>query len=287
MPEMKPSWGVGYGGLAGRMPSPAWDLRAGLWRWRGHWSLALYPDAREATGSFQSAVSRRSAPGGGGESGARSRVEAARRAQGKLRRYCAANGLNRLGTLTYAGEGCHDPFQLRTDVAEFFTQLRKVGLTGGRLTLPKKHHHATSEGMAYVWVPQWHPGGHGLHVHFAVGRYVDRSRIEECWPHGFVHIKLLSGLSTGSGWLEEARLAARYLSRYIGEQLDDHRRSAGLHRYEVAQGFQPRTEILRGHSAEELIEQASRLFGARPSRVWHSQQSEDWHGPPACWLQWR
>ena len=141
-----------------------------------------------------------------------------------MRRYCAANGLNRLGTLTYAGAGCHEPLQLRGDVGEFVKRLRARGSDGR---------------TPYVWVPQWHPGGHGLHVHFAVGRYVPRRLIEEAWGHGFVHIKLLSGLPVGSGVRDEARLAARYLARYIGRELDGEQRPAGLHRYEVAQGFQP------------------------------------------------
>ena len=87
----------------------------------------------------------------------RSQQEAARRARAKLRRYAAANRLNRLGTLTYAGEGCSIMRQLRVDVAEFFRGLRR---------------RAGGEPLPYVWVPEWHPGGHGLHVHFAVGRYV-------------------------------------------------------------------------------------------------------------------
>ena len=69
----------------------------------------------------------------------------------------AANRLNRLATLTYAGEGCHDPVRLRGDLAGFFRELRSRA--GGRR-------------FPYVWVPQWHPGGHGLHAHFAVGRFV-------------------------------------------------------------------------------------------------------------------
>lgn len=54
----------------------------------------------------------------------RSAEEAARRARGKVLRYCAANKLNRLGTLTYRGAGCHDPHVLRADVASFFKALR-------------------------------------------------------------------------------------------------------------------------------------------------------------------
>jgi len=81
-----------------------------------------------------------------------------------VRRYCAANRLNRLGTLTYAGKGCHDPGELRADVGSFFKGLR------GQLG-PKP--------IPYLWAPEWHPGGHGLHVHFAVGRFIKQSLIRE------------------------------------------------------------------------------------------------------------
>ncbi|MCU1508898.1 MAG: hypothetical protein JWQ12_1163 [Glaciihabitans sp.] len=40
-------------------------------------------------------------------------TEAGRRARGQLRRYCAANRINQLGTLTYRSEGCHDPAVVR------------------------------------------------------------------------------------------------------------------------------------------------------------------------------
>jgi hypothetical protein len=260
------------------------NIGSPLWRLRPHWSLTLFPAAREATGSFQPA--KRAARSADGASSVRSPAEAARRAQGKIRRYCAANGLNRLGTLTYAGEGCHDPVQLRADVAEFFVRLRRTGFEGRKIYLPLAHGASEQRGIAYLWVPQWHPGGHGLHVHFAVGRYIDRSAIERAWGHGFVHIKLLSGLATGSGWLQEARLAARYLSRYVAEQLDDERRPPGLHRYEVGQGFQPEEVKLRGRSPDALIKRASELLGREPRRVWRSEQAESWHGPPACWVQW-
>jgi hypothetical protein len=83
-----------------------------------------------------------------------------------------ANRLNRLATLTYADTGCHDPAQLRLDVAAFFKSLRPA--LGG-------------ERLPYVWVPEWHPGGHGLHVHFTVGRYVRQSLIREAWGRGIVH----------------------------------------------------------------------------------------------------
>ena len=90
----------------------------------------------------------------------RAAEEAARRARAKIRRYAAANRLNRLGTLTYGGEGCHDPVRLRGGSGRV---LSRAARRAGRGRFP------------YVWVPQWHPGGHGLHAHFAVGRFVPRA----------------------------------------------------------------------------------------------------------------
>ena len=234
------------------------------------WSFSLYPQAAEGGGCLvlrrPLALASDRAP-----DVARAREEAARRARAKIRRYGAENRLNRLATLTYAGEGCHDPLRLRADLAGFFRALRER-LDGRR--------------FPYLWVPQWHPAGHGLHAHFAVGRFVPRNLIERCWGRGFVHITLLGGLPVGSGELGEARLAARYLAGYAARDLEDERRPAGLHRYEVAQGFQPEKVLCYGVSAEDVIERASRLMGSKPSRVWFSSSEEGWRGPPACWAQW-
>jgi hypothetical protein len=137
-----------------------------------------------------------------------------------------------------------------------------------------------------VWVPEWHPGGHGLHVHFAVGRYIPQTLIRETWGRGHVHIKLLGDLPVGAGTLGEARLAAGYLSKYIGKGLDDERRQAGLHRYEVAQGFQPERILVYGQTDDQAIACASEYMGRQPETVWRSQHVEGWRGPPACWVAW-
>ena len=233
------------------------------------WSFSLYPEAGEGGGSLS--VRRQVIPTGRAPNVKRAQEEAARRARAKIRRYGAANRLNRLGTLTYRGAGCHDPRRLRADLASFFRALRD-GLGAGA--------------FAYLWVPQWHPGGHGLHAHFAVGRFVPRRLIERCWGHGFVHIKLLDDLPVGSGALAEARQAARYLAGYAARDLGDERRLAGLHRYEVAEGFQPEKILCYGASAEDVIERASGLMGSAPERVWLSSSEEGWRGPPACWCVW-
>jgi len=234
------------------------------------WGLRLYREAAEAGGSFRGLDRPR--PGGGRawepvEPG-RSLEEAQRRARGKVRRYCAANGLSRLGTLTYRGEGCHDPVVVRADIGRFFRGLRR-GL---------------GERFPYLWVPELHPGGHGWHVHFVVGQYVRRSLIEGAWGRGFVHIKLIQGASVGSGVRGEARIAAGYVSKYLGKDLGG---AGGLNRYDVAQGFQPRHEPVTGRTETEVVAEASERMGGPPSYVWRSVTQEGWKGPPAVWLQWR
>jgi hypothetical protein len=234
------------------------------------WRLSLYPEAGEAGGSFRYSWSAPRVRGIGPGDPERSRIEAARRARTKVRRYCAANRLNRLGTLTYAGEGCHDPREVRAHVGEFFRELR--GLLGG-------------DPVAYVWVPEWHASGHGLHLHFAVGRYIGRSLIEQAWGRGFVHIKLLGDLPVGTGTLGEARQAARYLSKYVGKAFEQER-VPGLHRYEVAQGFQPVPILVEGTTADAALDAACKQMSGFPDRVWRSDEAPEWHGPPAVWASW-
>jgi hypothetical protein len=233
------------------------------------WVLSLYREAGEAGGSFHALD--RARPGAWGlwepEPG-RAVEEAARRARGKVRRYCAANSLNRFGTLTYRGEGEHDPRAVRGDIHRFFRGVRR-GLGG--------------EPLPYLWVPELHKSGHGFHVHFAVGRYVPRGLIEEAWGRGFVFIKLIRGLPVGSGVRQEARVAARYLSKYLGKEFS----AGGLNRYDVAQGFQPRAEPITGPTEAGVIGEAAERMGGPPAYVWRSETQEGWRGPHAVWLSWR
>ena len=189
-----------------------------------------------------------------------------------MRRYCAANRLNRLGTLTYRGTGCHDPVELRGHVAVFFRHLRAGA---GRRRL------------AYLWVAEWHKTDHGLHVHFAVGEYIRRSVIDQAWGHGFVHIKLLGDLPVGSGTVAQARKAAGYLSKYVGKTFEEERRIPGRHRYEIAQGFKPAKAEVWGRTRGDAVREACRLMGGEvPSTVWTSEEVEGWKAPPAVWVQW-
>lgn len=128
---------------------------------RSGWVLTLCPDAAEGGGCFVPKRRRATGPGGV-PNPERSRAEAARRARGRLRRYCAANGLNRLETLTYRPPFYTDPAEVRQDAGLFFRSLRTS--LGGKA-------------LPYIWVPEFHADGEQFHLRFAVGRYVKRSLI--------------------------------------------------------------------------------------------------------------
>lgn len=238
------------------------------------WFFSLYPDAGEGGGGFRSSYrpNRVFVAKGSAADPERAAAEAGRRAGSKLRRYCAANRLNRLGTLTYAGAGCHDPKELRAHLGAFFRDLR-TGLGGSPLP--------------YAWVPEWHKTEHGLHAHFAVGQYIKQRLIRDAWGRGHVHIKLIGDLPVGSGALSEARKAAGYLSKYVSKSFTDPgSRVFGLHRYDVAQGFQPAKLSLSGLSPTDVLAQASEYLNGPPAIQWSSAEVEDWAGAPAIWAQW-
>ena len=234
---------------------------------QAYWGASLFPDAGEGVAVFHSADTR--PKGGFGGDPEESRKVAVRRARTQVRRYCAANRLNRLGTLTYRPPFCKDPRLLTAQVGDFFRLLRR-DLGGGA--------------FPYLWTGEWHKDGVRLHAHFAVSRFVPRTRIEGAWPHGFVHIKLLGDLPYGSVALDQARLAARYLSKYVGKSFAE--QGQGLHRYEVAQGFAPRREGARGRSSEEVLAWAVERMGCEADFVQSSAEWHDYQGPPAVYFSW-
>jgi len=134
------------------------------WFVAGALDVLALPRGAEGGGCFVPPVAAEGARGAAPDTG-RAQEEARRRARSKLRWYCAANRLNRFGTLTYASS-CRDPLQLRADIGGFFRGLRRE--LGG-------------ERLPYAWTSEWHPGAHGLHVHFAVGRYVRQRLIRDVW----------------------------------------------------------------------------------------------------------
>jgi hypothetical protein len=233
---------------------------------QGYWQVVLFPGAGEASAVFHSARRPQRGQGPGSDPEDAARV-ATRRARTKSRRYCAHNGLTRFGTLTHAGVGCWDPLDLRAEMASFFRRLRAdIGRP-----------------FPYIWVGEWHKS-HGLHAHYAMGRYVRRGAIDGAWGRGFIKIKLHGDLPSGSSGLVEARHTARYLSKYMTKSVEEV--AAGLHRYEVGQGFQPASVVFRGRSSDEVLRWAVNQMGRPAGYVKPSVEWKDYLGPPAVFASW-
>lgn len=219
----------------------------------------------------------------------RSARVAAARARTKVRRYCKANGLSRLLTLTYGEQRATTHEQATGDVAKCLRRLRD---TVGK--------------FPYVWVPELHGDGEHYHLHLATGRaWAVRCRVcdpagtrkglkskgasDPClrcaWGHGFVHAKRLAAPRTGRWDAESA--AATYLAKYVGKSYEDHR--TGLHRYDCARGFAPERVTLDPARDEVAAARAARSavgLTRRPRHVWTSDGVDDWHGPPTRVLFW-
>lgn len=219
----------------------------------------------------------------------RSAAVAAARARTTVRRYCRANGLTRLLTLTYGGSRATTHAEAVDDVGRAMRRLRDaVGK------------------FPYVWVPELHRDGEHYHVHLATGRpwavrcnrcdpagagrgLQSRGAADPClrcaWGRGFVHAKRLT--ATGNRPWQQETTAATYLAKYVGKSYEDH--ESGMHRYDCARGFKP-VQIRPEPVASEregmaaLREVAGK--GKRPRFVWSSDEAEDWHGPPTRVAWW-
>lgn len=242
------------------------------------WVAKLYPDAHEATIFFRGAHD-----GGGdavgwgtGSSAVADPVEnqsrAERRARSKVRLYSASNGIDRLWTLTYAPPFCTDPRQGYDDVRRFVRRLR----------------HRLGKRFPYVWVFELHADGERLHVHLGLGQFVPKALLDEAWGHGWVDARRLR-VKPGSGERAKEQRAAHYLSKYVGKAFGEAAGTAGCgwHRYEVGQGFQPRSTGLVFASESEarswLIAQEG---GELPGYEWTSEDIDGWAGPPTRGLRW-
>lgn len=244
------------------------------------WVINLYQQAGEASGSFRSSSQKANPPpnhqrlleANSPESQLaqeRSLEESDRRARRQIRRYCAHNKLNRLITRTYSGEGCFDQHTLRDHLAEFVRDLRRQ----------------VGSDFPYCWVPEWHTN-HGLHAHIAVGRYIKKSLIDQAWGRGFTHIKILGDLPHGSQEMDQARLAAGYLSKYVSKSFFDERHLAGLHRYDIAQGFTPKPIKLFRPKLDEVLSLAVEKMGSPFTYIWHSNDDPNWNRPSAVYISW-
>jgi hypothetical protein len=234
------------------------------------WSASAYPECGEAVISF--AASYQSPEyGGTGTYGDPevNRLRAERRARTMVRRYCVANKIDRLVTLTFRPPFCTDAKELIEHRKRFIRRLR----------------HALGDKFPYVWVPELHKDGVKLHAHMGINRFVKKYQMAEVWGHGFVDLRLIRAKGAASEF-GRSRQAARYLSKYVGKAFAQ-QSTFGCHRYEVGQGFQPRSERRTFPTAEAAGAWAAEMMGcATPDYVWRSSEVEDWQGPPVAVAFW-
>jgi hypothetical protein len=235
--------------------------------------VSIYPDCDEAVviGMAERPPRGESAPSEefldqqdptGEKRTARSAEEAARRARREIGRYCVANRLQYMWTLTFA-EAVWDVDEARRAVVELVERLRQW--FGGP--------------FPYLYVFELHPAGHGLHVHLAVPRYIPHEVVAERWGRGYVWVS--GPKRRGLAAAVAARSAARYLAKYVDKAIEE-QHSFGRHRYEKAQGFAPERRRVRRWNLNDGIRYVIDYFGRQPSYVWSSEQDPAWAGPPCC-----
>lgn len=251
------------------------DLRTEL----PHWKAVVYPEAGEATLCLVFPASGE-APAPEDlpeeERARRNHERATRRALVASRRYMVANRLRFMWVLTFESSliGPDGRRECMQEVAQFADRLRQR--TGA---------------LPYWYSPELHPGGHGWHVNFFVGRRLRHADVEELWGHGFVWVKdwvrdsrVRSAQVTFVGAL---RLAAQYGCKYAAKDWSEEVLASGAHRYEVAQGYAPAAHSMRADSVRGALRFAASFFGGRlPDSVWRSSESEGWDGPPVWCVSW-
>lgn len=200
---------------------------------------------------------------------------ATRRARTLSRRYMVSNRLYLMWVLTFAGEGLEATAEGRREcmahVARFAARLKKrFGV------------------MPYWYSPEIHPNGHGWHVNFFVGKRLPHAEVRELWGHGHVFVSDW----TKKRWIrrqnlpfiEAVRKAAAYGCKYAQKDWNAEVLDGGAHRYELAQGYKPKQEVLRVASLAEAVDLCILRFRKRPSHAWSSNDAEDWDGPPVLCL---
>lgn len=192
---------------------------------------------------------------------------AERRARAVIRRYCVRNDLRRLWTLTCADQ-ITDVTAMHRRVRRFLRLLRiEFGV------------------MPYVVVLERHRSG-ALHAHLALpARFLAHGQVARVWGHGFVHYRD-RGVRL-QGRRSEARVLASYLAKYVAK--DPVREGFGAHRYEVAEGFQPR--VIRrsfgslGAAVQKVMERFVLIQGEALDLAWDSTSSPTWRGPPVRYFR--
>lgn len=202
----------------------------------------------------------------------RAEREAVRRAQATVRRLVTEHRLVRMWTLT---------LREATTAEQRGEVLRLVQLFVKRV-------HRRLPGLKYVAVLEWHPGGHGWHVHMVVNRFVPKRLVGELWGHGFVDTRLIRPRGDATE-VAGARKAAAYVAKYLGKGEGEHTQpphERGAQRYLRSEGLDIVELLGEGHFSD-LLRWAWESFPQGVSWVWWSGNEHTWRGPPCLVLRAR
>lgn len=233
----------------------------------GNWLLTIRPKCGEATMVLRQP--KRESSGRSRPDPGRAEREAARRAAVQVRRFVAEHKLTRMWTLTLRDETL--PEDRPIVVLKLQQFLRRV-----RLELPH---------VVWLAVLEWHPGGHGWHIHIVVNKFVPKWWIQGSWKHGFVDVRRIS-VKGDSSSRQAVSKAASYLAKYVSKPAPDGAPGhvPGDHRYYRPLGL-GLTELIAEGSFEEMVALAWQYFPAGVGWCWHSSMSDDWRAPPVLVLR--
>ena len=193
----------------------------------------------------------------------RSEAEAARRAQTAVRRLVTEHRLVRMWTLTQRDETAADDRPMVVRRVQAFT--RRV-----RARWPK---------LRWLAVLEWHPGGHGWHVHMVVDRFVPKAVLADLWGWGFVDARRIA-VRGDSTTMAATRKAAAYVAKYVAKDPAPGAPAhvSGDHRYLRPLGM-TWTEVTAEGDFEQMLNLAWHWWQTPPSWLWHSSQEPKWRGP--------
>ena len=233
---------------------------------RRGWHFVSYPAAGEISAVWHSGGHKHEPQESVGQSDPeRNKHASASRSVRTLRRYCVANGLNHLWTLTYA------PEHLPDDIAGVWKDIESF----------RRNLHAAGYHFPVAAVIERGSESGRLHVHLLVAGRQPIEVVRRCWGRGFVQVEpppKLKGLSKRA----RLRLAAAYLTKYVGKDFDAS--AMGKKRYSTTRGFQPvRRTVYGGLDLWDGLRWMTE--GSTVAHYW--QSPDDFPGPPVMlvWLE--
>lgn len=231
------------------------------------WRLIVRPKCGEAVLTRPSTRNPDSKPGVPNPE--RSEAEAARRAQAAVRRLVCEHRLVRMWTLTMRDATTADERPMVVRRVQAFT--RRC-----RNRWPS---------LRWLAVLEWHPGGHGWHVHMVVDRWVPKQLLADLWGWGFVDARRIA-VRGDSTTMAATRKAAAYVAKYVSKDAAPGAPAhvPGDHRYLRPLGM-TWSELEGEGTFEELLAVAWSWWPTSISWTWWSGDEPKWRGPKCLVLR--